>query len=101
MQSEALILATLETGTLEAQQQQQKTIDEFKSQIYAEGMCSIKSAFPREWAMRLREDYEVLMQEARSLEGGTINRGPNRFYHAIYAERLSGFIDLVTHPVFV
>lgn len=72
----------------------------FRNQIYEEGMCFIKGAFPREWSMRLREEYEPIMQEDRARHRGTISRGHNRFYHAVHAERLSGFLDLVTHPAF-
>jgi hypothetical protein len=70
----------------------------FKKDIYEKGMCSVKGAFSREWGQRLREDYEPLMQEARSLHRGTISRGHNRFYHAVHAERLTGLVELITHP---
>jgi hypothetical protein len=69
-----------------------------KKDIYDKGMASLKGAFSREWVQRLREEYEPLMQEARATHRGTISRGHNRFYHAIHVERLSGFLDVVTHP---
>jgi hypothetical protein len=71
-----------------------------KDDLYKDGICSIKGAFSREWTQRLRDDYEPLMHEARAQHRGTISRGHNRFYHAVQVERLSGFLDLVTHPAF-
>jgi hypothetical protein len=73
-------------------------VQDWKRDIYDKGMASIKSAFTREWAQQLRNEYQPLMDEARAVHRGTISRGHNRFYHAIHAERLSGFLDLVMHP---
>lgn len=75
-------------------------VKEWRDRIYDEGICAIKGAFSREWASKLREEYEPLKEEACATPHGTMNRGPNRFYHAIYPERLSGFLDVVTHPAF-
>jgi len=66
--------------------------------IYRDGVVGLPGSFPPEWAQQLRADYEPLMQLARSYPGGTVGRGPHRFYHAVQAERLSGFLDVVTHP---
>lgn len=66
--------------------------------IYRDGIIGLPGSFSRDWAQQLRADYEPLMQLARSYPGGTVGRGPHRFYHAVQAERLSGFLDVVTHP---
>jgi hypothetical protein len=67
--------------------------------IEADGVAGLPGAFERAWAQRLREDFDVLFAEARRYEGGTIGRGPERFYFAVHPERLRGFTDLVTHPL--
>jgi ectoine hydroxylase-related dioxygenase (phytanoyl-CoA dioxygenase family) len=33
-----------------------------------------------------------------SYPGGTVARGPHRFYLAVHPQRIRGFVDLVTHP---
>lgn len=75
-------------------------VAQWRKQLYEQGMTAVKGAFSPEWAQRLREEYAPLMEEARSRTGGVINRGPNRFYHAIHPERLSGFVEVITHPAF-
>lgn len=72
-----------------------------KSALYEKGICSIKGAFSREWASQLGAEHKVLMDEALLDPSKRKNRGPNRFYHAVHPERLSGFVDLVTHPALV
>jgi hypothetical protein len=67
--------------------------------VEADGIAGLPGAFERAWAERLREDFDVLFAEARGLEGGTIGRGPERFYFAIHPERLRGFLELATHPL--
>jgi len=66
--------------------------------LYGDGIIACKGAFSREWVRRLGADIAVLFDEARSHPGGALERGPNRFYVEIHPERLSGFLDIATHP---
>lgn len=93
-------MVVTETGTKLASPLDAEQASAWRDQIYSEGICSIKGAFSREWAQQVRAEYQPLMEEARARRHGTISRGPNRFYHAVHAERLSGFLDLITHPAF-
>lgn len=66
--------------------------------LYGDGIIGLKGAFNRRWAERMREDIEMLFEEAKAQPGGILPRGPNRYYVEIHPERLRGFVDLVTHP---
>jgi hypothetical protein len=66
--------------------------------LYGDGIVALKGAFDRDWVEELREDIEVLFQEALARPGGAVGRGPNRYYVEIHPERLRGFLDLVSHP---
>ena len=66
--------------------------------IYRDGITALKGAFSAEWADRMREDIEAAFAEAQSREGGSVGRGPNRYYVEIHPEQMRGFVDLVTHP---
>lgn len=73
-------------------------VAEIMGGLYGAGIIACKGAFDRVWVQRLREDIDILFEEAKSIPGGALNRGPNRFYVEVHPERLRGFIDLVTHP---
>ncbi|MGZ8377899.1 MAG: phytanoyl-CoA dioxygenase family protein [Gemmatirosa sp.] len=66
--------------------------------LYGDGIIAQKGAFPREWVQVLREDVDAAFEEARARPGGTVGRGPNRWYAEIHPEDLRGFRELVTHP---
>ncbi len=66
--------------------------------LYGDGMIVCKAAFSRQWVSQLRQDVDILFGEAKRQPGGALNRGPNRFYVEVHPERISGFVDLVTHP---
>jgi hypothetical protein len=66
--------------------------------LYGDGIIGLKGAFPRAWAQQMREDIDALFAENRERPGGTVGRGPMRWYSEIHPERLRGFVDLVTHP---
>ncbi|NEX62644.1 phytanoyl-CoA dioxygenase family protein [Noviherbaspirillum galbum] len=66
--------------------------------LYGDGIIGLKGAFDRAWVARLREDIDMLFQEALRRPGGALNRGPNRFYVEVHPERIRGFSDLITHP---
>jgi ectoine hydroxylase-related dioxygenase (phytanoyl-CoA dioxygenase family) len=42
-----------------------------------------------------------LFEEARRVEGGALPRGPERWYVEVQPERISGFVEIVTHDWFV
>src|SRR3982751_2706660 len=69
--------------------------------LYGDGIIALKGAFTPEWADRLYDDVMTLFDEARSIEGGALPRGPERWYVETQPERISGFIDMATHPWFV
>jgi hypothetical protein len=69
--------------------------------LYGDGIVGLKSAFDRDWVVRMREDIETLFEEARKVPGGALPRGPERFYVEVQPERVRGFVDIVTHPWFV
>ena len=69
--------------------------------LYGDGIIGLKGAFDRAWVERMREDIEVLFEEARKVPGGALPRGPERYYVEVHPERVRGFVDIVTHPWFV
>jgi len=69
--------------------------------LYGDGIIALKSAFDRDWVMRMREDIDTLFEEARKVPGGALPRGPERFYVEVHPERVRGFVDIATHPWFV
>lgn len=69
--------------------------------LYGDGIIALQGAFDREWVERMREDIELLFDEARQVPGGALPRGPERFYVEVQPERVRGFVDIVTHPWFV
>jgi len=68
------------------------------AEIYRDGITSLQGAFPREWVERLREDMDVAYREAIVRPGGTVPRGPQRWYVEVHPEHIRGFVDLVSHP---
>lgn len=85
--------------------------DPLSDALYRDGLVGLRSALPPEWADRMLADFEVLYAEAEQQDlssspsgrRGRVARGPGeepkRYYFAVHPERLSGFLDLVTHPV--
>ena len=69
--------------------------------LYGDGIISLKGAFSREWAQRMREDINGLFAEARGRPKGALPRGPERYYVEVHPERLRGFVDIAMHPWFV
>ncbi|HEX8125028.1 MAG TPA: phytanoyl-CoA dioxygenase family protein [Allosphingosinicella sp.] len=69
--------------------------------LYGDGIIALKGAFPRAWAERMREDIGFLFEEAKSVPGGALPRGPQRWYVEVHPERIRGFVDIATHPWFV
>lgn len=69
--------------------------------LYGDGIIALPGAFPREWAQQMREDIDLLFEEARQVPGGALPRGPERYYVEVHPERLRGFVDIATHPWFL
>jgi ectoine hydroxylase-related dioxygenase (phytanoyl-CoA dioxygenase family) len=49
----------------------------------------------------VHEDIMVLFEEAKAIPGGTLPRGPERWYVEVQPERIRGFVAIATHPWFV
>ena len=69
--------------------------------LYGDGIIGLARAFDRAWVERMREDIDLLFEEARRVPGGALPRGPARYYVEVHPERVRGFVDIVTHPWFV
>lgn len=69
--------------------------------LYGDGIIGLPGAFDRDFADRLYSDIMVLFAEAQQIPGGTLPRGPQRWYVEVQPERIDGFVRLVTHPWFV
>lgn len=74
---------------------------EIMGALYGDGIIALAGAFPPGFADRMREDIETLFEEARSVPGGALPRGPERFYVEVQPERIRGFVEIVTHPWFL
>lgn len=73
-------------------------VQSLRDRIYADGIISLKQAFPVAWVDGLKNDVDQAFEEARSRPGGAVGRGPNRYYVEIHPEQIRGFVDLATHP---
>ncbi len=69
--------------------------------LYGDGIIGLKGAFSADWADRMQAEILALFEEARAVPGGALPRGPQRFYVEVQPERISGFVDIATHPWFV
>jgi hypothetical protein len=69
--------------------------------LYGDGIVALKAAFSPEFADRLREDILHLFDEARTVPGGALPRGPQRWYVEVQPQRIRGFAEIATHPWFV
>jgi hypothetical protein len=69
--------------------------------LYGDGIIALKGAFPLEFADALHEDIMALFDEAKQIAGGTLPRGPERWYVEVQPERIRGFTEIATHPWFV
>ena len=69
--------------------------------LMRDGIVGLPGAFGRERASELADDFARLFAHALSYRGGTVDRGPNRYYFSVPAERLRGFLPLVTNEAVV
>jgi hypothetical protein len=74
------------------------TLDQDIATLQQDGIVGRRGAFPTEWVDVLREDVEKAFTEARQRDGGTVGRGPHRFYSELHPEQLRGFAELAGHP---
>jgi hypothetical protein len=74
------------------------TLQSQRAGLYRDGIISLPGCFEPSWADRLHEDFEAAFRLARSYPGGTISRGPERYYFAVHPEHIRGFVDLISHP---
>ena len=66
--------------------------------LHRDGIVARKGAFDREWVEAMREDMMTAFWAAIQRPGGTIGRGPRRWYVEMHPEILRGFAELVSHP---
>jgi hypothetical protein len=66
--------------------------------LYGDGIIACKGAFSRDWVTQLGEDIDIAFDAAMKRPGGTVGRGPKRYYVEIHPEEIRGFMDLATHP---
>jgi hypothetical protein len=85
-------------ATITPAQAQQFDVAAIMGGLYGDGIIGHKGAFSRDWVQRLREEMDELFEEALARPGGAVGRGPKRYYVEIHPERISGFVDLATHP---
>lgn len=69
--------------------------------IYGDGIIARAGAFSPAFADRLRLDIETLFADATTVPGGTLPRGPERYYVEVQPERIDGFVEITTHPWFI
>ena len=69
--------------------------------LYGDGIIALKGAFTADWADALYREVMALFDEARRIPGGALPRGPERWYVEVQPERISGFVDIATHPWFI
>jgi hypothetical protein len=74
------------------------TLQSQRADLYRDGIVSLPGCLEPTWVDRLHEDFEAAFRVARSYPGGTISRGPERYYFAVHPEQIRGFLDLISHP---
>lgn len=69
-----------------------------RAALYGDGFTALSGAFPAELVATVDEDIKAVFAEAQQIPGGTVPRGPQRWYVEMHAERLRAFADIVSHP---
>jgi hypothetical protein len=69
--------------------------------LYGDGIIASRGAFTPDFADRLHADIMELFAEAQAVPGGALPRGPERWYVEVQPERISGFVEIATHPWFM
>ena len=68
--------------------------------LYGDGIIGQPRAFTTDWADRMAADIWTAFEQAKAAPGGLMPRGPQRYYVEVQPEKISGFVDIVTHPWF-
>ena len=66
--------------------------------LYQDGIVGLKGAFPTEWVDAMHEDMMTAFWSAIQRPGGTVGRGPRRWYVEIHPQDFRGFAELTSHP---
>jgi hypothetical protein len=66
--------------------------------LYGDGIIALQGALDRALIETIREDIEILFDEARAIEGGALPRGPERYYVEVHPERIRAFRAIASHP---
>jgi hypothetical protein len=66
--------------------------------LYRDGIVALPGCFEPAWADQLDRDFDAAFAEASERPDGLIGRGPQRYYFAVHPQRVTGFVDLITHP---
>ena len=77
------------------------SIDSDVQTLQRDGIIARKRAFSREFIEQMREDMMTAFWQAIQRPGGTVGRGPRRWYVEVHPQAISGFAELATHPWFV
>lgn len=73
-------------------------VSQYVKTLQRDGVTGLKAVFSRDWAEAMREDMMTAFWSAIQRPGGTVGRGPRRWYVELHPQDLRGFVDLVTHP---
>ncbi len=74
------------------------TIERDIRALHADGIISLRGAFPRAWAEQMREDMMAAFWSGIQRSRGAIGRGPRRWYVGMHPQELTGFVELASHP---
>jgi hypothetical protein len=77
------------------------SIDSDVQTLQRDGIIARKRAFSREFIEQMREDMMTAFWQAIQRPGGTVGRGPRRWYVEVHPQAISGFVELATHRWFV
>ncbi len=66
--------------------------------LQRDGIVGRKAAFSRQFAEAMREDMMTAFWKAIQRPGGTVGRGPRRWYVEIHPQEFGGFVELTSHP---
>lgn len=74
------------------------SVDADIQNLQRDGIVARKGALSREFIERMREDMMTAFWEAIQRPGGTVSRGPRRWYVEVHPQAISGFAELASHP---
>jgi len=77
------------------------TVGEIMGGLYGDGIIALRGAFDTVFADTLHAEIMAIFDEVKDVPGGALPRGPERWYVEIQPERISGFVEIASHPWFV